>query len=383
MPPDASSHPQPAQREQIATRIAFLVAGLLVAAWAPMIPLVKARLGLDEAQLGSLLLFVGIGSVSTMPFSGGLAGHFGCRKVIIAAATVAAVALPTAATASSSWVLGAALFAFGAGIGTLDVVMNIQAVMVERASGRAMMSGFHGLFSIAGIFGAGLVTGLLYLAWGAGPSAITISVITTLLIFGFQRGLLPYGNEEPSTGFAFPKGMVLLLGTLCFILFMAEGSVLDWGGVLLHEAHKVPKDTAGVGYIAFSITMTVGRLAGDKIVLWLGRFRVLLFGGLLASAGYLIASWSPHWIGSVAGFALVGAGASNTVPVLFTAAGNQKDMPTNLAVAAFTTMGYAGFIVGPAAIGYVAKAASLSLSLTGLALLLIGVAACARRVTRD
>ncbi|HLO99352.1 MAG TPA: MFS transporter, partial [Fimbriimonas sp.] len=95
----------PAKREQIATRIAFFVTGLSVASWAPLIPLVKAKLALDESILGTLLLCLGLGSVIAMPLSGGLAAHFGCRKVILAAATLALIALPCMALAPSTLTL--------------------------------------------------------------------------------------------------------------------------------------------------------------------------------------------------------------------------------------------------------------------------------------
>jgi len=373
----------PGALERKATRVAFFVAGLAMAAWAPLVPLAKARVGLDEGRLGGLLLCLGLGSVLAMPLSGGLAARFGCRRTILAAGALACAALPVLAAASTVPLLAAGLLLFGAGVGTVDVVMNIQAVIVEKAGGRAMMSGFHGLFSVGGIVGAGGLTGLL--ATGLPPVAAVGVVVTAaiLLLGAFARGLLPYGSEEDSTALALPRGRVLLLGGLCFALFLAEGSVLDWSGVFLSAERGLDKGRAGLGYVAFATMMTAGRLAGDQVVRSLGAFRIVLLGGLCAGLGFTLVALVPSWPVAILGFALVGAGASNVVPVLFTAAGRQAEMPSNLAVASVTTMGYAGILSGPALIGFVGRAFSLSLALLGVAALLVGVAACAKSVAKE
>lgn len=354
-----------------------------MASWAPLVPLVKARLRLDEGQLGALLLCLGLGSVIGMPLSGGFAARFGCRRVILVAGILGCTALPFLAMAGSPLALAAGLLLFGAGLGTIDVVMNIQAVIVERASGRPMMSGFHGLYSVGGIVGAGGMTG--FLALGLTPFVATIIVfaLAALLLVGFRSGFLPYATDEESPAFAFPRGPVLLLGALCFILFLAEGSVLDWSGVLLNVDRGMDKVRSGLGYVAFATTMTIGRLAGDAIVQKLGAPRILLFGGLCAATGFALAALVPAWSVAILGFALVGVGASNVVPVLFSAAGRQKAMPENLAIAAVTTLGYAGILAGPALIGFLARASTLPLALLAVSVLLVVVASCARSATAE
>src|SRR5688572_13756698 len=145
----------PGGAEQISTRIAFFIAGFGVAAWAPLVPFAKARASLDEGTLGVLLLCLGVGSIIAMPASGPLVARYGCRRLIAASSILMCLTLPPLAVISNQVLLGVALLLFGAGLGTLDCVVNIQAVIVERASGRPMMSGFHGLFSVGGIAGAG------------------------------------------------------------------------------------------------------------------------------------------------------------------------------------------------------------------------------------
>ena len=370
-------------RERIATRLAFFIAGFAVSAWAPLIPFAKRRLALDDAQLGLMLLCLGIGSVLMMPLAGGLAARYGCRRTILAAGTVICLCLPALMLAPSIPVLAAALAVFGASLGVLDVVMNLQAVIVERASGRAMMSGFHGMYSVGGIAGAGGVAGAL--ALGASPLvAITgTAVLAALLLAAARGGLLAQGGEGDHPAFALPRGRVLLVGAVCFAMFLSEGAVLDWSAVFLSTVRHADPATAGFGYVAFAATMTLGRLTGDRIVQALGAFRVVVCGALVAAAGFALAILSASPMAGLAGFAVVGAGAANVVPVMFSAAGRQHDMPTHLAVAAVTTMGYAGVLLGPAALGFVAKATSLPMAFGLLVALLLCVAGAARQATRS
>jgi MFS family permease len=256
--------------------------------------------------------------------------------------------------------------------------MNVQAIIVERASGRTMMSGFHGLFSLGGIVGASGVAALL----GAGitPIAaiigIVIVAIVSLLIA--IATLLPYGSQSDGPLFAIPHGVVLIIGIVCFIVFMTEGAVLDWSAVFLSTAHKMEPSHAGYGYAAFAFTMTIGRLTGDLIVRKLGPVKVVVLGGICAAAGVAIATLGPSWQVALAGYALVGVGCSNIVPVMFSAAGRQTVMPENVAVPAITTLGYAGILVGPAAIGFISHLSNLSAAFLLMTVFLLAVAASVR-----
>src|SRR5207253_9797481 len=138
------------------------------------------------------------------------------------------------------------------------------------------------------------------------------------------------------------------IGSLCFIVFLAEGAVLDWSAVFLTSERNFGAAYAGLGYAAFALTMTAGRLTGDAIVYRLGATRVIVFGGLTAATGLLLATLAPAWEAALMGYALVGAGCSNIVPVLYTAVGKQNVMPESIAVPAITTLGYAGILAGPA-----------------------------------
>ena len=364
---------------QMATRIVFFLSGCCVSAWAPLIPFAKNRLQLDDGRLGLLLLCCGIGSVIMMPLAGVLAGRYGCRRMITILGALACCMLPLLVIAKNVPQLAVVLFVFGAACGALDTTMNIHAVLVERESGRAMMSGFHGLWSVGGIVGAGSIS--MMISAGAMPLTASIIVAVTLLILlgAAYKSLLPIGNDSNGPAFAWPHGQVLLLGCFCFVLFLAEGSVLDWSGVFLTSVRRVATAHAGFAYVAFSTAMTVCRLIGDSIVRAVGSARVVLFGSLLAAAGFLLAVLVPSTAIVILGFGLVGVGASNVVPIMFSAAGRQTSMPTNLAIPAMTILAYSGNLTGPALVGFLANVFGLSVGLAVIAGMLVAVALISTR----
>jgi MFS family permease len=364
-------------REQIATRLAFLIAGLSTAAWAPLVPLVKERVGLDAGALGMLLLCLGLGSITAMPITGFLTTRIGCRAVIVSSALVVLLVLPLLAVFDGWLAMAVAIAVFGAALGTLDVAMNIQAIIVERLSGKAMMSGFHGLYSVGGIAGSGAMS--LFLATRTVDPALAagaVSAVCLVLLAVALPGLLSYGDDraESAPSFAWPKGIVLFIGFLCFLCFMVEGAVLDWSAVFLISERNSDVGVAGLGYAAFACTMTVGRLSGDRLRMILGERRVLMIGGLLAAAGFLVVILVPSAIANLCGFLLVGAGASNVVPVLFSAAGRTRAMSPGLAVTAVTTLGYLGILAGPALIGWIAQLTELRVAFGFLVVAMVVIA---------
>jgi predicted MFS family arabinose efflux permease len=374
---------KPGVPEQNATRLAFFIAGLAMATWAPLVPFAKARIGIDDGSLGLLLLCIGVGSIMAMPLTGLLTGKFGCRRVILLAGIALCIDLPLLVLMDSTLGMALALLLFGAAIGMIDVAMNIQAVVVERASNRAMMSGFHGFFSIGGIAGAGGVSALLWL--GLGPlqaTLIAVVSILALLLIASKHLLRESGGDKEGPMFVLPRGWVMFIGLLCFIMFLAEGSMLDWSALFLTTMRGMDHNQAGLGYALFSIAMTIGRLNGDRVVNAMGRYQVLLLGSLCASIGLALAIAIDSAVASLIGFMLVGVGASNVVPILFSAAGNQRVMPANLAIASVTTVGYAGILAGPAVIGLIAQVSSLTFALACVAALLLIVTASAKAVTR-
>ena len=351
-----------------ATRIAFIANGLAFASWAPIIPFAKANTGVDEAALGLLLLCLGIGSVISMPITGWLCARHGTRPMILISAMIMACALPFLAYLVEYWALAITLLIFGAAIGTLDVAMNIHAAEVEKRSGRALMSGFHGMFSVGAICGAGFVT--LLISYGIAPLIATLCVMGSVIIaiLWVQSHYLITKSDAPEP-FRPPSGIVKWLALLAGIAFLIEGAIMDWGALLMIERAVFSMEQAALGYIAFSITMVIGRLSGDYIVPRIGRRAILLGGGTLVVLGLIAITTLPSPALNLIGFAVIGLGAANLVPVVFSAAGQQSDMDPNMAVASVTFVGYAGILLGPAIIGFGAQYTSLPLAMASLALL--------------
>ncbi len=364
----------PAKKEQISTRIIFFIAGFTTAAWAALVPYVKSNTGANDATLGMLLLCFGGGALIAMPVTGALAAKFGCRKLMAVSTIAFSLLLPMLPSLSQISFLVVGLFLFGVFIGLTDCAMNIQAVIVEKSSDKPIMSGFHGFYSIGGIAGAGSMSAILLLGVPTVFAAMIISAIGLVLLAISYNGFLNYANVSSGPLIAVPKGIVLVIGIVCFAVFLSEGAVLDWGAVFLIEHHGLNETLGALGFAAFATTMTIGRLTGDRIVMRVGSARVVFLGALFACFGFIIAVMSPYLPLAIAGFALVGAGCSNIVPVMFSAIGKQNTMPEALAVPAVSTLGYLGILAGPAAIGFVAFQFSLATALLIISVLLVMIA---------
>jgi len=368
-----------------ATRVIFLVSGIGMSAWAPMVPYAKARLGLDDAQLGLALLVFGGGSMLSMPFVGWLAHKLGNRTLIVASGLLMCLALPVLAMASSIAALVAALFYFGVMLGAVDVAMNAHAVDVERLDGGRLMSGFHGLFSAGGLTGAAVVSGLLAVGLPLPIAAAAIAAILLGLVLWLRGDLLDDAPQPSETGkatFGMPHALAWLLGLMCFASFLAEGAMLDWSAVFLRDFRGFAAASAGFGYACFSVAMALGRLTGDRLIARFGPVWAVRTGAALAVAGFLVVAWAPGALAALGGFVLIGLGASNIVPVMFSAAGRLPGTPPAIAIATATTLGYAGLLSGPALIGFVAHASSLPVAFAAVAGLLVLVGLSARIVQR-
>ncbi len=349
--------------QQHATRALFFIGGFGAASWAPLVPLLKARLQIDEGVLGMLLLCIGFGSLLTMPLSGVAAAKFGCRRVLSVVACLYAGLLFVLSQVASFWLAVPALLAFGAVMGMLDVTVNIQAVIVEKAAGRRLMSGFHALWSVGGFAGAGIFG--IWLSLGFTPVQATVCAVVFmfLLLFFFGRYLLPYGGEKESAAlFAVPRGIVAFVGVICCIAFLVEGAIMDWGGVFLTTLKNMDISMAGTGFAVFSAAMLTMRLTGDWLVQHFGGKVIVLGGAFLSIAGFLFVIFSPWQPLLYVGFFAIGIGSANIVPIFYSLLGKQKVMPINMAVSAVSTLGYLGILMGPAVIGFVAHHTSLYLS---------------------
>lgn len=369
--------------QQLATRAAFFIPGFAVSIWAPLVPFAKQQSALDEARLGVVLLCLGAGSLLAMPLAGLWASRMGCRRVMLVTVVMMCAALPFLSALQSAVALGAMLFVFGAGVGAMDCTMNMQAVAVERDSGTVMMSGFHAFYSIGGFAGALLMTVLL--SSGMTPALSSMSGVLAIVLMTAIAA--PHWRTERAAHegplLAWPRGSALFIGLLAFVVFLAEGTILDWSAVFLTQVRNVDATKAGAGYVIFALTMTAMRLCGDALVQRLGRTRAIMLGGVCACVGFSVAVLTPWWELSLLGYALIGLGCANIAPALFSMAGQQRAMPEGMAITAMTTLGYAGVLAGPALVGFAAHAWGLTAALMAVAAAMLAVAASTTWLRQD
>ncbi|WP_435099879.1 MFS transporter [Arhodomonas sp. AD133] len=350
-----------------ATSLVFFVAGALLATWGPHVPTVQERLDLTPGVLGVVLLAPAVGGLAAMIVTAGLIQHFGSARVTRTAGVVASLLLPVPVLAPSLSVLAGGLLAFGACLGATDVAMNAQGVEVERAYARPIMSSLHAQFSIGGLAGAGLATLLLSMHITASAHVVAVAAACAFAVAVAGGAMLADGQAtaaEESPRFARPRGLLLVLGIVGVLSMLGEGAMLDWAAVYLRSVLEVGPGMAAAGFAAFSATMTAGRLMGDRVVARLGRVRVLRGGGLVAGTGLALGLAFDSPAAAVAGFAAVGLGLANVVPLVFAAASRVPGVPPGHGLAAVSTVGYFGFLVGPPAIGAVSELTTLTLGLS-------------------
>ncbi len=347
---------------RLAVSFLFFLNGGLFASWVSRIPLIQQELGLNHAVLGAALLCVAAGAVVTMPLTGILNGRFGSERLCLFLLVPYAVGLPLLALCPDVVTLAAALFFFGCGHGALDVAMNAQGVVVERAYARPVMSSMHAMFSFGGLLGAGFGIVMAWLGW---PPLWHFTLVTVVLgtigLFGCRYLLHGMDRHDAAEGggFRLPPKELVPLGIVAVAVLVGEGAMADWTGVFLHKTLGATEAVAAAGFAAFSVAMTIGRFSGDWLVAKLGPVLLVRISGAVAAAGMALAvgtSWP--WV-SLVGFGLVGAGCSTVVPCVFSAAGRMPGVRTGVALASVTTMGYLGFLIGPPLIGFVAQGIGL------------------------
>jgi len=367
-------------RSRIAVAAVFFANGAGLASWVPHIPMVQATLGLGPSVLGLALLAMAVGALVGIPLAGRATARVGSRTIVRLVALVFFLALPLPVLAPSLPALVVALFVLGAGNGALDVSMNAQAVAIEALAPRPIMSSLHGMWSLGGLTGAGLAAAAL--AAGVSPAH---HVVAAVLLFGGATALAVTQLLPPSADvagddrrFARPTGAVVGLGVIAFLGLLVEGAMGDWSAVYLQHTLGTTSATAALGFAAFSLTMAAGRFAGDSLVARFGNERVIRRSTGAAALGLGIALVASNPLAAIAGFACVGFGIANLIPIVFRAAGGLAGVAPSEGIAAVGTFGYVGFLAGPPTIGLVAEATALPAALGLLVVALAWIAVGAR-----
>jgi MFS family permease len=360
----------------------FWATGFGTGIWASQLPRMKVLFELNDAGLSTVVLAFALGAIMTMPVVGAFTTWLGGVRTVVVTGVAAAVTLVLMGVAGSyPWLLTAAWLA-GVSIGGLDVAMNTQATVIERAWGAAIMSGIHAWFSLGGLCGAAMGGLLITLAvpyaavFGVG-AAIALIAMTIV-----PRWLnVPGEPSKGGPGFAWPRLSVLGIGVLCLLAFLFEGAALDWTAVYMHDVAGASMDVAASGYAGFSLSMAVMRFAGDGFVRRFGPVRVLGAGAGLAAFGIALACAFPRPWAVTVGLTLAGFGQANIVPLLFSAAGRVPGVAAGAGVAMAATMGYGAFLLGPPLIGFLADWVGLRTALLLLVASALTIACSARTVT--
>jgi fucose permease len=330
--------------------------------------------------LGLALVASALGSVVATLLSGALTARAGSRSVTRSGLALASVALIGPALASGLATLWIALFALGCGLGALDVAMNAQGVLVQRAYERSIMSSWHGMWSLGAGTGAAIAAG-----------AIAASVGTLAHLAGAGMLLLAIGwwatrwlsdsrpPEDAGPAFARPSRPLLALGAIVFCSVVGEGAAFDWSAVYLHESLGSSEEVATLGLGTFAAMMAAGRFLGDRLTTRVGRGLVVRASATVAAGSLGAVLLIAHPAVAIVGFGAFGAGLSNLVPLAFSAAGNVGGVGAGPGIAAVATVGYMGFFAGPAIVGLVAETASLPLALGLVVVLAALIPVLARR----
>lgn len=396
-PDEGGAAPPPRDRDPVGAAVAararwaitavFFVNGLLIATYLVRIPSLKAGLGLTESQLGVVLTCYGVAALLTMQLVGGLVARFGSVRVIRVTLAALPFALAGVGMAGGVAQLAVAVAATGAVHGTLDVAMNAHASVVERLRGRSIMNGCHAAWSVSAIVAS--LLGAAVIRAGVPVAEHMLWVGGVLLVVGMPitLWLLPAAADRetrPADGSARARagwrsgwtGPVLVFGSIGLVLMLCEAVVISWSGVFLHEDRGATLAVAALGYGAFTLFQTLGRLTGDPLTERFGRAAMFRLHAVVTVVGFAVVLASPSQFVSLAGFAVLGYGTSVLVPLIFSAAGQAGGDGAGAAtfVSRVATFTYGGILMGPALAGWLAQAVGLSWTFACLVPLMVVVA---------
>ncbi|MFF7145562.1 MFS transporter [Streptomyces nodosus] len=364
------------RRARFAVASVFAVHGAVTGSFATRVPWIQEHAGISAGQLGIALAFPALGASLAMPLAGRISHRLGSRtalRVLLALWTLSLI-LPSLAPGLP--VLCLALFVYGASAGMSDVAMNALGVEVENRLNKSIMSGLHGLWSTGALVGSAAGTLAAHLGADARlHHALAAGVLTLLgaVACTWVLDMQPAQDEEPPPRFALPPKSALLIGAIGFCAVFAEGASLDWSAVYLRDRLASSAGLAAACTTAFTLTMAIARIAGDRVVDRYGAVRTVRASGVLAALGGLLIVLADTPAVAMGGFALMGLGIAVVVPLCFAAAGRSGPNPSQ-AIAGVATITYTSGLVAPSAIGTLAQATSLTVSFGLVTLLACGLA---------
>ncbi len=365
-------------KERVAVALLFLTNGYIFGGWAPKIPEFAARLGLDSAGMGLMILVFGLGSLAMMPVAGALSAQRGSGAVVRNFALAFIPALLVIALVPNVVTAIIVMFYFGGTMAAMDVAMNANAVAVEKSMRRAIMSSCHAFWSLGGLIGAAS-GGFLIAQFGSTVHALVSTVVAAVLIAVAWPSIIADKVHHPSgekQKLALPRNpLPWLVGVMALFSMVPEGAIIDWSAYHMRQDLGASVTLAGFGFAAFSFSMAVMRFAGDLVRDRFGAVRTLRACTTIAIIGMLIVGFSTDPYVSLVGFAICGIGISNMVPIAFSMAGNMPGVNPSVGLSIATTLGYSGMLVAPSLIGFVAKHSGFGVVFITLPVLLLVVLA--------
>lgn len=366
-------------RGRVATSLLFLLFGAALGCWTSRIPAIKSDLGLSDGLLGLALLAFAVGAIAGMMGLGRLVDRWGSTRVMVPMALLEGLLLIPPAFMPTLVTLMAALFVFGLVHGTLNIAMNANGIEVQRAWGRPIVSSFHAVYSIGGFVGAAI--GGLFVHQDVSPEITFAAVGVGAVLLAVWAAAWALPQEVPAAqpvptsggGGVSRSFHLIFLGALAMCTLVGEGTAADWSAVYLHESLGSTPAFAAAAFAAFSVTMTIGRLLGDRLAERFGPVRLVRGCGVLASVGMTVALLIGHPVAGVMGFACLGAGMSCIAPQVYSAAGQRDPARAGAALSLVVSLGYVGFLIGPLVIGGVSTFAGLPVALGVPALLILFV----------
>jgi MFS family permease len=344
------------RRPRFAITAIFALNGSLFLSLFARLPAIQDRTGISEGQLGLCLLCAMLGLLTAQPVAGALVSRFGSRPVVLGGALGYALGLVPVALSTSFEGLAASMLLIGAASGPLDVAMNVHGLTIEKHVGHPILSGLHAAFSFGGL--AGSAIGGLVAALGVGvvTHLSAVAALGVLLALALRPLLLPPEADAAPEGprFARPTRALALVGLFAICVVLSEGAVSDWTAIYLDDEAGASEGAAAAGLAAFSLSMGIGRLTGDRLSIRFGPGRLARGGAALGALGIGIALLAGGPLVGIAGFALAGLGISALFPLALRAAAERGESP-GPAVAAVSAVGYIGFMVGPPSIGGLAE----------------------------
>jgi len=351
----------PAVKIRLAVTVFFFVSGFVYANWASSIPHLQQKLHLSDAALGTLLISLPVGLMLTMPLSAWLIGKYKSRNIVLGGAILYVLLLSCIGFADKVWQMAIVLFAFGASRNLFNISINTQSIGVQQLYQKSIIASFHGVWSIASLAGAAFASILISLGVMPEFRLVLVTGLSLVLIVIFWGNTLESSAnaDAKKPAFALPDKSLLNLGLIAFCCMLCEGTMSDWSGIYLSKELHLSKGYVNMGYVAYLGCMTSGRLLGDWLANQLGNKKLLLISSLLLGLGALLIACFHSLIPAILGFMLCGFGVSCVVPFLFSHAGKSATMSSGVAIAAVSTIGYLGFLIGPPLVGFLSSAIGL------------------------